>query len=338
MVSRKMNGLSRFNKPWLHFVLLGLVFYQFQLVMFPEPKPVIGPLSEKRIASLREQWARGTGRAPSAAQIERFVAVELDRDMLIQRALDLDYHLHDSIVYQRLILNMQFLQLAEGKTDPELFKEALEMQLHLDDEVVKRRLIQMVEQRLLANNPPSAPDAAELEAAFIERKEALKQPPLYSIEHVFFPSAREAEMVDAIAQIKAEKLDISAARKLGSPFLQGHRFIKQTPDQLVRKFGHVFARELASELNILLTQNRANTIQLRWLGPIVSAYGAHYVWLTSYTPAREVQLHEVKQRLMQDLAYLANKEALRCAVVALRAEFDWRGPEYMASGEEGSCK
>ena len=111
--------------------------------------------------------------------------------MLVQRALDLDYHLHDSIVYQRLILNMKFLQLAEGKSDAELFKEALEMQLHLDDEVVKRRLIQMVEQRLLANNLPPAPDSAELEAAFIDRKEALKRPSLYSIEHVFFPSERE---------------------------------------------------------------------------------------------------------------------------------------------------
>ena len=333
-----MKVLSRFNKPWLHFVALGLVFYQFQLAMFPEPKPVVGPLSEKRIASLTEQWVRSTGRAPSPAQLDRFVAVELDQDMLVQRALDLDYHLHDSIVYQRLILNMKFLQLAEGKSDAELFKEALEMQLHLDDEVVKRRLIQMVEQRLLANNLPPAPDSAELEAAFIDRKEALKRPSLYSIEHVFFPSERAEEMFAAIARIKVEKLEVSAARKLGSPFLQGHRFIEQTPDQLARNFGQGFARELESELNVSQTQNKAKAISPRWLGPIQSAYGFHYVWLTGYTPPREVKLHEVKQRLMQDLAYLANKEALRCAVVALRVEFDWRGSEHMASGEEDLCK
>ena len=91
-----MNGLARLNKPWIHFVALGVVFYQLQLVLFPEPKPVIGPLSEARIASIKEQWTSSTGRAPSDEQVAGFMAVELDRDMLVQSALDLDFHLYDS--------------------------------------------------------------------------------------------------------------------------------------------------------------------------------------------------------------------------------------------------
>ena len=163
-----MNGLVRLNKPWLHFIVLGVIFYQLQSALFPEPKTVIGPLSEARIGALKEQWLTSTGRQPSPAQMARFVAVELDRDMLIQRALDLDFHLYDSIVYQRLILNMKFIQLAEGKSDAELGDQAIEMRIHLDDEVVKRRLIQLMEQQLLANTPPIKPVSEKIEAAFIE--------------------------------------------------------------------------------------------------------------------------------------------------------------------------
>ena len=82
------------------------------------------------------------------------VAAELDRDMLFQRAIELDLHLYDTVVYQRLLRNMRFLQLGEGKTDQELYEEALSMRLHLGDEVVKRRLIQVMEQLMLAANPP----------------------------------------------------------------------------------------------------------------------------------------------------------------------------------------
>ena len=334
-----MKGLVRLNKPWLHFIMLGVVFYQLQSALFPEPKPVIGPLSDARIASLKEQWTLSTGRPPSAEQMAGYVAVELDRDMLLQGALDLEYHLHDSIVFQRLIRNMKFLQLAEGnKSDAQLFKQALEMQLHLDDEVVKRRLIQMMEQRLLANNPPSIPGAAEIKAAFIERKEALKRPPLYSIEHVFFPVERSNEVAAAVAKITDQGLDVKAARNLGSPFLQGHHFINQTPDQLARNFGKGFVRELESGVNTTQAQTNANTKQSRWLGPISSAYGIHYVWLAGYTPARDAQLKEVKQQLLQDLAYSANSRALRCAVVAQRDEFDWRGGEQEALNNEDLCK
>lgn len=333
-----MNRLVRLNKPWMHFVVLGVVFYQLQSALFPEPKPVIGPLSEARIASLKEQWTLSTGRPPSAEQMAGFVAVELDRDMLVQGALDLEYHLYDSIVYQRLIRNMKFLQLAEGKSDAQLFKEALEMQLHLDDEVVKRRLIQMMEQRLLANNPPSKPGAAEIEAVFVERREALERPPLYTIEHVFFPVERSSEVTAVVAKITDQGLDVKAARNLGSPFLQGHHFINQTPSRLARNFGKGFVRELESELNATQAQAKVNAKQPQWLGPIPSAYGIHYVWLAGYTPARDAQLNEVKQQLLRDLEYSANKQALQCAIKTLRADFDWRGGGEEALDKEGLCE
>lgn len=325
----------RINKPWLHFVVLGVVFYQLQIALFPEPKVVIGPLSETRIATLKQQWLTSTGRQPSQDQVARYIAVELDRDMLLQRAIDLDLHLGDPIVYQRLILNMNFLQLADGASDAELFDRAIAMRMHLDDEVVKRRLIQRMEQRLLANAPPMKPTIKDIEAAYVQRREALRRPPLYSIEHVFFPTDREQDNPSVIASITREGLDLQAARTLGAPFLQGHRFLRQSPDQLARNFGKSFVVSLKEAVSqSAITQSGGG----RWVGSIRSAYGLHYVWLSEFEPARDVELREVKQQLLTDLEYTAGKKALQCAVAALRAEFDIRGKMLADSDAEERCE
>ena len=333
-----MNGLGILNKPWVHFVALGVIFYQLQSALFPEPKPAIGPISEARIASLKELWINSIGRAPSDEQMAGLVTVELDRDMLVQRALDLGFHLYDSIIYQRLIRNMNFLQLAQGRSDAQLFKQALGMQLHLDDQIVKRRLVQMMEQKLLADNAPAKPSVAEIEALFVKRRDTLRRSPLYSIEHVFFPAERAPEMVAVIAKISDQDLDLKAAKELGSPFLQGHRFIKRTPNQLARNFGKGFVRELESELQAIPTQVSATVKEPQWLGPITSVFGVHYVWLADFTPSREARLDEVEKKLRRDLEYSANKKALQCAVKALRAEFDLRRGEHEALDKEGLCE
>nr|MCS5559286.1 peptidylprolyl isomerase [Oceanospirillaceae bacterium] len=75
-----------------------------------------------------------------------------------------------------------------------------------------------------------------------------------------------------------------------------------------------------------------------WLGPIGSAYGLHYVWLSEFKPARDAELEEVKQQLLTDLEYTANKQTLQCAIAVLRVEFDVQGRALKEPGEEGICK
>jgi hypothetical protein len=326
-----MSWVARLNKPWLHFIVLGVVLFQLQSVFFPEPKTVIGPLSEARISALQEQWLTSTGRHPTPEQTTRFIAVELDRDMLFQRALELSFHLYDTIVDQRLIRNMKFLQLGQGKSDVELFDQALEMRLHLDDEVVKRRLIQLMEAQLLADNPVAKPSAEDVAAALTNRKEELRRPPLYSIEHVFFTRQRESEVAAIIATITEQELDVRSARQLGSPFLQAHQFSRQTPDQLARNFGKGFVFSLKQALNTSQSQTKTQ----QWLGPIPSAYGLHYVWITQFEPARDALLREVEQQLRHDLEYAAKKQTLQCAIAVLRKDYDVKGQDQKGLDVKG---
>lgn len=307
-----MSLLARLNRPWLHFIILGIVLFKLQAVLFPEPKPVIGPLNEARLEALQQQWFSSAGRLPTESQKARIIAAELDRDMLFQRALELNLHLYDTVVYQRLVRNMNFLQMGEGKTEGELYKQALDMRLHLGDEVVKRRLIQIMEQLLLASNPPAKPTQALLDTEFATRKEELRRPPRYSIEHIYFAREREGDVESVIETIASEQLNAQEARRLSSPFLPGYVFARQTPDQLARHFGASFVANF----------EQANPAAQRWVGPIQSTYGLHYVWVSEIEAAREAQLEEVRLQLSRDLESRARTEALQSSIEALRDDYE----------------
>ena len=309
-----MRVLARFNRPWMHFIVLGGVLYYLQGVFFPAPKPVVGPLGEARLEALQQQWYSSTGRLPTPEQQQRMVAAELDRDMLFARAVELQLHRYDTVVYQRLLRNMRFLQLGEGKSDRELFQQALQMRLHLGDEVVKRRLILIMEQLLLAANPPAAPTEAQVAAAFEQRREELRRPPRYSIEHLYFNREREPQIDAAIAAITERGLSASQARDLGSPFLPGYRFTRQSPQQLARQFGSEFVANLEA----------ANPQPGSWVGPLRSTYGLHYVWVSAVEPARDATLEEVRAQLVRDLESRARDRALREGIAAMRDDYEIR--------------
>lgn len=309
-----MKFLTRLNRPWLHFIVLGCLLYYLQGVFFPQPRPVVGPLAGARVEALRQQWFSTTGRLPSAEQLERMVSAELDRDMLFQRAIELDIHLYDTVVYQRLLRNMGFLQMAEGKTEQEQFEQALDMRLHLGDEVVKRRLIQVMEQLLLGFNPPKPPTEEDIVSEFEARREELRRPPRYSIEHVYFNAGREGEAEAAVAAITAGQLSPAEALEYSSPFLPGYRFTGQSPDQLARHFGAEFVANL----------EQVNPQPGNWYGPLRSTYGLHYVWVSELEPGRDATLEEVRAQLLRDLESRASAAALEEGIAALREQYEVR--------------
>ena len=309
-----MKFLTRLNKPWLHFIVLGVLLYYLQGVFFPEPKPVVGPLNQARLEALQQQWFASTGRLPTPEQQARMVAAELDRDMLFQRAIQLELHLYDTVVYQRLLRNMRFLQLAEGKSDQALYEEALAMRLHLGDEVVKRRLIQVMEQLMLAANPPQPVAEAARLAEFEKRREELRRSARYSIEHLYFNRERESDIDTVIATIAEQNLSATQAREMSSPFLPGYRFKRQTPDQLARHFGAAFVKNL----------QEADPQPGSWRGPIRSTYGLHYVWVSDVEVDRDATLEEVRGQLLRDLESRDKAAALQDSITTMRDGFEVR--------------
>ncbi|MCY4426962.1 MAG: peptidylprolyl isomerase [Halieaceae bacterium] len=300
------------NRPWLHFLALGAILFLLLRWLNPPPLPVVGPLSAARVETLQNQWFSFTGRKADPPQLERMVRAELDRDMLFQEALRLELHLYDRVVQQRLIRNMRFLRLGEGKSDQELYRQALRMELHMGDEVVKRRLIQVMEQLLTAANGISAPTEEEIQQRFEERTEQLRRPTRYSFEHVFLSRERAGQADAVMKQIKAEKWTAQQARQLSSPFLPGYRFRALSPQQVARHFG----AEFASGLEKMQPQPSS------WLGPIDSTYGLHLVWVDAVEPARDARLDEVRVQLARDLLRENRRQALQDATARLRQRYE----------------
>ena len=305
---------ARLNRPWLHFLIVGVVFYQVQAIVFPEPKTVIGPLSESVHNALQQQWLTRFGNLPTAKQKTKMIADELDRDLLFQRALELHLHLHDSIVFDQLIRNMRFLDADTKKTSTELFQVALDMRLHLGDEVVKRRLIEKMKQRLLTINPPIEVTETQIAAEFIARKHEFYRSPRYSFAHVFISSEREAELKSVIKTIQDQRLTARAARYLSSPFMSGYEFQAQTAEQLTRNFGVLFISDLA----------KLGPVVGQWYGPIRSSFGWHYLWISAIEQGRDARLDEVTRQLRYGLEVSARERALQTAMAALRSEYEVR--------------
>lgn len=330
-------GFARLNRPWLHFLVLGLVFYAVQALLLPASKTIVGPLNSVQVSGLRAQWQARTGQQPTPQQLQRLMNTQLDQAMLFQHALALNLHLQDSMVYQRLIRNMDFLERSQGQSETDRFDEAIALRLHLDDAVVKRRLIQLVEQQLLLDDPPPAPTSKAVSAMFKARKAALVQAPMYSFEHVFFGQGQGGNATAAAARIRREGLQIERVRSLGAPFMQGYQFLNQTPEQLRRHFGQQFVTALVqAALDPDVLESSAAG---QWVGPVMSIYGEHLVWLTTYVPARVPSLVEVEAALRRDLVYKAQKRQLACLITALRAGYDVQGwvSDSAAANDEVSC-
>jgi hypothetical protein len=209
---------------------------------------------------------------------------------------------------------MRFLHQGTDKTEAELYQQALDLRLHLSDEVIKRRMVQVMEQLLLAANPPHAPTEAQIVAEFDQRREELRKAPRYSIEHIYFNREREGDAAAIIAKINEQNLTPVQARELSSPFLPGYQFTAQSPDQLARHFGAAFVENL----------QQLDPQPDRWVGPVHSTYGLHYVWVSAVEPAREATLDEVRQQLVRDLESRAKDTALRESISAMRQNYEIR--------------
>ena len=101
---------------------------------------------------------------------------------------------------------------------------------------------------------------------------------------------------------------------MSSPFLPGYQFTAQSPDQLARHFGAAFVENL----------QQLDPQPGRWVGPVRSTYGLHYVWVSAVEPAREATLEEVRQQLVRDLESRAKDTALRESISAMRQNYEIR--------------
>ena len=302
------------RKPWLHFLLLGLMLFVGGQWLFPEPKPVLGPPNPERLSAMVENYTRFAPDGVSPALLERFIDTELRDELLFREALKRDLHYRDAAVEQRIIRNMRFLDANIAASDRELVEQGYALRLHLTDEVIRRRLVQIMERLIVALRPNPAPSTEAVAARYEQELDRWREPARYTFSHVCLSTDRVTEMPALMSQIDAENLSPDAARLLGAPFLSGYAFRRQSPEQMTRVFGAEFAEQVS------VTEVLADA----WIGPVSSVFGQHYVYIEAFEPSRTLALEEVSVRIERDLVREGEEQAVVDWVEASMASYEVR--------------
>lgn len=308
--------ISLLSKPWLHFVLAGVLLYSAQRFLEEPVIDVIPPPSAEKLAEMRGQWLRTTGRPITDEQLQRLVDSTIDQEILFREAVKREWHLDDPVVRQRLIRDMRFLDPDSTLSDDRLVKQAMQLSLHENDLVVRRRLIQMMELAAFAPVRKTQPEESELQARFSEQSDQFMKPAMLGFKHVFVSQDKHAEPTLRAQELLALLPHDQNALKQSDPFLHGLSFERISARQAERYFGSAFATTVFT----MLSENKAAAG--RWLGPVSSSYGEHLLWIDSYQAPQPKQFNEVRDVLLADWRREQEQAALRVLLTQLREHYE----------------
>jgi parvulin-like peptidyl-prolyl isomerase len=312
-----MNSLLR--RPLLHFWLIGFLIFVVERGYFaPEAVLEVAYPNADQIAALASQWQQARGREASAAGLARMIQQAIDQSILLSEALRLGFHYQDSIVQQRLIRDMRFMQDDSAASDVELLEQAYAMNLHVNDLVVRRRLVQMMESYLRASGENQPLTDKVLRALYLEQIETFTQPERLSFSHAFVSQDRHrgkslerAEQL--VKRFEEDELSPEVGVSKGDPFISGYRFSKVTQQQIEREFGAGFGERI---FDCRVGQ---------WSGPIRSVYGWHGVWLSERLAAEPMSYESVKSKLVYEYRSQTGDRSFENAMATLRAQYQITG-------------
>lgn len=313
--------------PWLHFIVIGLCLYGVQQWHQEVAATPITAPTETKMAELRGQWLATTGRPPSSGQMQSLLENEINQEILFQDALRRHWHLTDTVVRQRLLRNVRFLDPQSKDNDDVLFDTALALELHENDLVVRRRLIQRMEMLAAASVTEPADDSA-LRAVYQQNPQRFIRPELLKFRHCFFsrdqrtdPAAAAKQQLLSLVVLNTEASTTSTTAAPGcDPFLHGIAFNYLNQAQAARYFGHGFAQALYAGFEVDTEAAAALGVQ-QWLGPIESSYGQHLVFIDSVKAPQLRDFVEVEKQLRAEWRRSAEQQALQDLLARLRPRY-----------------
>lgn len=298
--------------PLVHFLAGGaLLFGAVHGPAGSRPDAPTAPvvITAADVAHLRRAHARDAGVEPSALDETGLVDRAIDEEVLFREALarGLD---HDRSVRNWLVEQMRVLD-PDAPDDPDgLYARARALGLDRTDLVVRRMLVQKM--RLVASRAGEAsPSDDQLRALYARDGDEYRLPERVTLWHVFVAGRGGADAAaGAAALLAAFRRDGTApaeAVRHGDTCAAPPYLRSQSGADLDRRFGAGFAAAVAG------------APAGAWSGPVLSAYGAHLVWVEARIPGARPPLDAVRGRLRE--RWLAEERARRLAdtVRALRA-------------------
>jgi hypothetical protein len=172
------------------------------------------------------------------------------------------------------------------------YREAIAKGLDRDDTIVRRRLRQKLE--FLSDDLTSRaePADADLETFLQAHPDLFQSEALFSFRQIFVnPQIHgsnlqrdESRLLDKLRRAGAHAVD----SRFGDPFLLAQSFQNVSLAEVKQTFGDQFASALSA-----LPPNE-------WQGPIVSGYGAHFIFVSQRSETRLPALSEVRDQVRRE--------------------------------------
>ena len=175
--------------------------------------------------------------------------------------------------------------------DEIFYREGRAAGLDRDDFVIRRRVRQKME--FFAEDAAAAePSADQLAAYLASNPERFRTEDRLTFHQVFLSATRRGRALDGDARQIAEtlvraNLEVDTA-PIGDPFLLGEEFREMPRSDIARTFGQEFAEQLSA------------VAPGRWLGPIRSSFGAHFVFVDERLNGTLPQLDAVREAVRRE--------------------------------------
>jgi peptidyl-prolyl cis-trans isomerase C len=191
-----------------------------------------------------------------------------------------------------------------------LYTEAIKMGLDKDDVVIKRRVVLQFRNFIEGLIVPEEPTEVELKEFFAENSEQYLSEESLSIIQVFFdPDKREeSTLIDAErALVKLKNLEAlpSDLSKYGDQFMLASEYNDITPMELRKYFGRGFTNSVMA----LETKE--------WVGPVLSGYGTHLVYVSKKVSQIPPSLEDIKEEVIADYIEVEKQELKKIFIDSL---------------------
>ena len=192
------------------------------------------------------------------------------------------------------------------------YQEALQMNLDHNDEIIKRRLAQKMQ--FLSNDIAAMMEPSDeiLEEYFQKNKEKYLKPYSYSLYQITFsPDQRDDNFKDAediLKQFPNASFEEMDGKGDALPF--SYYFTDINADELGLQLGSKFPEALQSlEIN-------------KWVGPILSGFGHHLVYITHKTEPQLPPFDTIKKAVLRDFEYDNQKEIDEAIYQELKKKYE----------------
>jgi hypothetical protein len=288
-------------------MLVGSLLVALQSAWSSLSEPIVVEVLQSEIDEQIAAYRGQSGREPTAIEALSIENQTIENALWLEQARALHLHETDSVVRQRLVLNMRFLDGQSAAPEEELFQKAIALGMDQSDIIVQRRLIDRVQAMIRAGVRSRTPDEALLRAHYETTATRWRQPALLDFTQVYFSRdkrgpATGSDAAAMLAQWNREPIEPSAAIALGDPFLSGHRLRGATPNRIVARFGPAFAAGVHGQPTA------------RWVGPIKSAFGEHLIWIHERIESRIPAFDEVRKQVLEDWISQETGKALQAQI------------------------